>query len=90
MEARTIKVVSTQSVSKPVEFLSTATNYGDLKKEMIRAGVKLDSSEVVNSHTRETYNANDVQLPTTDVSLMVVPVKVKLGARQPKDEYASH
>jgi hypothetical protein len=79
---RTIKAISTKTINAPVKFMSDATTFGELVTELVANGVDLTNCEVVDSKTKVTYKDASAVLPMQDLSLMILPVNIKLGHDQ--------
>ena len=68
---------------EPVRLQTSATTFGELKEEIVKAGVSIDFSnaQFIERVTKAEFGHIDsALLPPGDILLYVVPVKTKLGA----------
>lgn len=68
---------------EPVRLETSATTFGELKEEIVKAGVSIDFSnaQFIERVTKAEFGHIDsALLPPGDILLYVVPVKTKLGA----------
>lgn len=68
---------------EPVRLETSATTFGELKAEIVKAGVNIDLSnaQFIERVTKAEFGHIDsALLPPGDILLYVVPVKTKLGA----------
>lgn len=76
---RTVKVYSTRT-SKLNKVETSATTWGELRPILEDLGYYTSSMKAVESSTKVTLEHSDIELPTGDFLLMMVPQESKAGA----------
>lgn len=74
----TVKV-STPAADGMREIQTEATTWGELKSDLLDAGISTDGMKGVVRETKVSLEASDAQLPDTDFTVMLFTGKIKSG-----------
>lgn len=88
-ETRQVTIIANQ-VNQNARFESSATTFGELKKEAEAEGLFDGNVRVIVRETRNELSMQDSKLPDGGFTLIVVADKVKSGAEDKYDEMNYH
>ncbi len=71
--------VSTPAADGMREIQTEATTWGELKSDLLDAGISTDGMKGVVRETKVSLEASDAQLPDTDFTVMLFTGKIKSG-----------
>jgi hypothetical protein len=83
---RQVRVVSTVGEKKAL-LQTEALTFGELKGQLSRSGYDLSNTKVIEGKTQVTFDQEGAQLPMTDFTVFIMPVRTKSGADWKKASY---
>ncbi len=85
MSTKKIVVFTTNGSGSGKTILTDALNWGELQKELSKNGVQYSGMKAVDGKSKVTFENGEAALPDGDMTLFLLPVKTKSGAKDAKD-----